>query len=71
MFYLWDTVFPRDKKPLEKIILKDGESPGNFTLITYKQFADRAEIFLDKMHDLASNRFKYIDLDEDIGEISF
>ncbi|CAD5969765.1 hypothetical protein [Planktothrix agardhii] len=36
MFYLWDSVFARDKRPLEEIISEIEEA--NIKLITYDQF---------------------------------
>lgn len=45
MFYLWDSVFARDKRPLEKII---SEISGNtdIKLITYDNFIEKTEVFL-------------------------
>ncbi len=45
MFYLWDSVFSRDKRPLEDF-LKDEVS----SLITYGDFVDCAEKFIFKIY---------------------
>jgi 5-methylcytosine-specific restriction endonuclease McrBC GTP-binding regulatory subunit McrB len=44
MFYLWDSVFARDKKPLEEIISKAVKE--EIKLITYDDFVQHTEVFL-------------------------
>ncbi|BDA71751.1 hypothetical protein CAL7716_059170 [Calothrix sp. PCC 7716] len=51
MFYLWDTVFARDKKPLIKLFEEKLEC--NTNLATYSDFANRINIFLNYMHNSA------------------
>lgn len=48
MFYLWDSVFARDKKPLVKFFT---ESLNDINLTTYADFVMYAEEFIKKMHD--------------------
>jgi 5-methylcytosine-specific restriction endonuclease McrBC GTP-binding regulatory subunit McrB len=45
MFYLWDSVFARDKSPLATIISQNSTEK----LITYDDFIKKTEEFLDKM----------------------
>jgi 5-methylcytosine-specific restriction endonuclease McrBC GTP-binding regulatory subunit McrB len=45
MFYLWDSVFARDKRPIETFLL--GTSQGNLT--AYSDFLDRTQEFMMKV----------------------
>lgn len=49
MFYLWDSVFSRDKRPLESVLAK---VPGkeNIKLITYADFVACTEDFMIQAH---------------------
>lgn len=49
MFYLWDSVFDRDKKPLEEIISKALKK--EIKLITYDDFVQYTEVFLMYLYD--------------------
>lgn len=44
MFYLWDSVFPRDRKPLAELLTK--ASSKTIKLITYSDFVELAEDFV-------------------------
>ncbi|WP_414621875.1 restriction endonuclease [Calothrix sp. CCY 0018] len=50
MFYLWDSVFGRDKKPLIKLI-EDKLNKSNVKLITYADFLKYTEELLEYWHD--------------------
>ncbi|BAY86312.1 GTPase subunit of Type II restriction endonuclease [Calothrix parasitica NIES-267] len=50
MFYLWDSVFRRDKKPLIKLI-EDKLNKNNVKLITYADFLKYTEELLKYWHD--------------------
>jgi hypothetical protein len=47
MFYLWDSVFARDKRPIETFLL--GTSQGNLT--AYSDFLDRTQEFMMKVSE--------------------
>ena len=49
MFYLWDSVFGRDKNPLEEIISKAVKK--EIKLITYDDFVRHTEVFLMYLYD--------------------
>ena len=49
MFYLWDSVFGRDKKPLEEIISKAVKE--EIKLITYDDFVRHTEVFLRYLYN--------------------
>lgn len=49
MFYLWDSVFSRDKKPLEKILSSE-KVPVKLT--QYSDFVDMTEEFIEKMYEI-------------------
>lgn len=49
MFFLWDSVFNRDKKPLDKLIY--GEDLKNNQLITFGDFAKQVEVFIQRIND--------------------
>ncbi len=46
MFFLWDSVFNRDKKPLVKLLFDDQEE----TLITFGDFSKQVDLFIDKIN---------------------
>ncbi len=48
MFFLWDSVFNRDKKPLVKLLF--GENTEN-ELITFGDFAKEVDLFIDKINE--------------------
>ena len=50
MFYLWDSVFARDKKPLIKLI-EDKLNENNVKLITYATFLKYTEHLLEYWHN--------------------
>ncbi|MBL1209869.1 MAG: restriction endonuclease [Geminocystis sp. GBBB08] len=47
MFYLWDSVFARDKRPLENFLSDDKNSTVKLAL--YSDFLNLTEVFLDKV----------------------
>jgi hypothetical protein len=49
MFFLWDSVFNRDKKPLVKLLF--GENTEN-ELITFGDFAKEVDLFIDKINNV-------------------
>lgn len=51
MFYLWDSVFARDKKPLLQFFSK---LDRGINIITYADFVKYADVFLEQMHDSVS-----------------
>jgi len=48
MFFLWDSVFSRDKKPL--LTLLYGENTKKNELITFGDFSSQVELFIDKIN---------------------
>lgn len=46
LFYLWDTVFVKDRRPLEEKLSK---VLGNERLVTFADFANHAEVFMDSI----------------------
>ena len=48
MFFLWDSVFNRDKKPLVKLLF--GANSEN-ELITFGDFATEVDLFIKKIND--------------------
>jgi 5-methylcytosine-specific restriction endonuclease McrBC GTP-binding regulatory subunit McrB len=50
MFFLWDSVFARDKKPLASLIYADDASMYD-NLITFGDFAKQVDIFIEKIKD--------------------
>ncbi len=46
MFFLWDSVFNRDKKPLVKLLFDEKDE----TLITFGDFASQVDLFIDKIN---------------------
>lgn len=55
MFYLWDSVFTRDKKALEKFLCTDETKP--IKLIQYSDFLDSMEDFMDQVYQLGKAKF--------------
>jgi hypothetical protein len=49
MFFLWDSVFNRDKKPLINLLFDDNKDD---TLITFGDFATKVDLFIDKINSL-------------------
>jgi 5-methylcytosine-specific restriction enzyme B len=47
MFFLWDSVFNRDKKPLIKLLFDDDKENE---LITFGDFATQVDLFIDKIN---------------------
>jgi len=54
MFFLWDSVFNRDKKPLVKLLYSE-DIKNHSELITFGDFAKRVELFIEKI-----NQFKNV-----------
>jgi 5-methylcytosine-specific restriction endonuclease McrBC GTP-binding regulatory subunit McrB len=52
MFYLWDSVFTRDKKALEDFLSDGGKM---YKLRQYSDFLDLTEDFMDKIYQLGKN----------------
>lgn len=53
IFYLWDSVFSRDKRPLERFLLDDSDSNAKLSL--YSDFLSLTEKFLKKVYALGSD----------------
>ena len=49
MFYLWDSVFARDKRPLEKFLSTDAKP---VKLALYSDFLDLTKEFMEKVYKL-------------------
>jgi len=49
MFFLWDSVFNRDKKPLVNLLFGDNKDD---TLITFGDFATQVDLFIDRINSL-------------------
>lgn len=47
MFFLWDSVFSRDKKPLSDLLYSDGSQ----ILITFGDFAEQVDVFINKVKE--------------------
>ena len=54
MFYLWDSVFARDKKPLEKFLSNENES---INLTQYSDFLALTVEFMDKVYQLGLEQY--------------
>ncbi len=54
MFYLWDSVFARDKKPLEKFLSNESES---INLTQYSDFLALTVEFMDKVYQLGLEQY--------------
>ena len=50
MFFLWDSVFNRDKKPLNKLIYGETEIER---LITFGDFAKEVKVFIENINHQA------------------
>ena len=61
MFYLWDSVFARDKRPLVQLFT---ESLNQINLTTYADFVRYAEEFIRHMHDSVPALEEADDLDD-------
>lgn len=48
MFFLWDSVFSRDKKPLASLLYADDTSQYD-NLITFGDFAKQVDMFIEKI----------------------
>lgn len=48
MFFLWDSVFARDKKPLLSLIYDENNSQYH-EMITFGDFAKKVDVFIDKI----------------------
>ncbi len=48
MFFLWDSVFNRDKKPLIKLLFDENSENE---LITFGDFASQVDLFIDKINE--------------------
>jgi hypothetical protein len=48
MFFLWDSVFNRDKKPLVKLLFDENSESE---LITFGDFASQVDLFIDKINE--------------------
>jgi hypothetical protein len=53
MFYLWDSVFARDKKPLEEFL---SDANGSISLTQYSDFLARTVDFMDKVYQLGADK---------------
>ncbi|WP_330203403.1 hypothetical protein [Cyanobacterium sp. Dongsha4] len=77
MFYLWDSVFGRDKKPLESFLSDDKDSIVKLAL--YSDFLNLTEVFLDKVLLLGKTQYKgeyfyqkiELELTEKLDKIAF
>lgn len=47
MFFIWDSVFSRDKKPLVKLLY--GDEAKEAKLVTFGDFAKKVNLFIDKI----------------------
>lgn len=56
MFYLWDSVFARDKKPLESFLTEDENSPVKLAL--YSDFLNLTEVFLKQVYQEGEKLYK-------------
>lgn len=56
MFYLWDSVFARDKKPLEIFLREDENYPVKLAL--YSDFLAFTERFLEKVYPLGEKQYQ-------------
>jgi hypothetical protein len=48
MFFIWDSVFSRDKKPLVELLYGD-EAKGQDKLVTFGDFAKEVNLFIEKI----------------------
>lgn len=63
MFYLWDSVFARDKKPLENLLSNEGNS---IKLTQYSDFLDLMDNFMEKIYKFGSANYD----DDDVNYVN-
>lgn len=56
MFYLWDSVFARDKRPLEQFLCRD-EDNEPIHLALYSDFITSTKKFMSKIYELGSKQY--------------
>lgn len=66
MFYLWDSVFTRDKKPLVQLFTKELGISTN--LVTYTDFVLYTEEFIAHMHESVP---ELINIEDNFDGINF
>lgn len=49
MFFLWDNVFNRDKRPLFNLLYPDTDEKNGVELITFGDFAKKVDLFIDRI----------------------
>lgn len=49
MFFLWDNVFNRDKRPLANLLFSDEDGKVSSDLVTFGDFAKEVDLFIDKI----------------------
>lgn len=54
MFYLWDSVFARDKRPLEKFLSTE---TNQVKLALYSDLLELTEVFMDKIYNSIPNKY--------------
>jgi hypothetical protein len=54
MFYLWDSVFARDKRPLEQFLSTE---TGSVKLALYSDFLDFTQQFMEKVYKLGKDKY--------------
>jgi 5-methylcytosine-specific restriction endonuclease McrBC GTP-binding regulatory subunit McrB len=54
MFYLWDSVFARDKRPLEQFLSTE---TGSIKLALYSDFLDLTQQFMEKVYKLGKDKY--------------
>lgn len=59
MFYLWDSVFARDKKPLENLLSENTSVP--IKLAIYSDFLELTENFLEKIYGIGNEQYDEFD----------
>jgi 5-methylcytosine-specific restriction endonuclease McrBC GTP-binding regulatory subunit McrB len=54
MFFLWDSVFARDKTPLVKLLYgNDNSQENNKNLVTFGQFTKKVNLFIDNIMNIS------------------
>jgi hypothetical protein len=53
MFFLWDSVFTRDKKPLVELLFNDFTNETQGKLITFGDFASLVNLFIEKISKIS------------------
>lgn len=51
MFFIWDSVFSRDKRPLVHLFYGDDDAKNQDKLVTFGDFAKQVESFIEKIKD--------------------